>query len=246
MINGLVEIIHGNNPLLMVAAGLAMGLLHAFEPDHLSSMSTQASRTGMGEKTGIRRAGTGFAAKGMLWGAGHTFSIVLAGLLVAGLSLHISGGFFAGAELAAGLVLVALGVMTATGKGIPGRLHMHLHMHPHRHPDGTVHTHPHMHGEGRHTHGHRFYIIGCIQGLAGSGGLVALAASVMPNLESVVYFLVLFGAGSVAGMTAASGLMGLPFALLPRTDRAAKCTRYAISGTALIIGTGMVISLLGA
>ena len=242
MIDGLVEIIRWNNPLLMVAVGLAMGLLHAFEPDHLSSMSTQASRTGMGEKTGIRRAGTGFAAKGMLWGAGHTFSIVLVGLLVAGLSLHISGGFFAGAELAAGLVLVALGVMTAAGKGIPGRLHRH----PHRHPDGTVHTHPHRHGEGRHMHGHRFYIIGCIQGLAGSGGLVALAASAMPSLESVVYFLVLFGAGSVAGMTAASGLMGLPFALLPRTDRAAKCARYAISGTALIIGAGMVISLLGA
>ncbi len=41
MINALVEMLQASNPLLIVIAGLMIGLVHAFEPDHISAVSTQ-------------------------------------------------------------------------------------------------------------------------------------------------------------------------------------------------------------
>ena len=40
---------------------------------------------------------------------------------------------------------------------------------------------------------HKSYLIGCIHGIAGSGSLVALAASTMNSFEMMIYFLILFG-----------------------------------------------------
>lgn len=241
MIDALLEMIYENNPLLMMGAGLIIGLLHAFEPDHLSSVYTQMSgdSTTRYKKTSLKILGTGFAIKGMLWGAGHTFSIVLIGLLVVGLSLHISDSFFIGAEFVVGFMLITLGVITVANRGILSKNHVH----PHKHHNGTIHTHSHGHDE-RHKHGHRFYLIGCIHGIAGSGGLVALTASTMPSFDMVLYFLILFGGGSVIGMTVASGLVGLPFIMLPKIGLAAKYMRYAMSGIALIIGFNIIFTLL--
>ncbi|NND86682.1 MAG: hypothetical protein HKM23_05050 [Nitrosopumilus sp.] len=42
MIDMLIEMLQSNNPFLIILAGLAIGL-HAFEPDHLSAISTQVS-----------------------------------------------------------------------------------------------------------------------------------------------------------------------------------------------------------
>ncbi len=41
MIDNLIEILQLNNPFLIIMAGLMIGLIHAFEPDHISAVSTQ-------------------------------------------------------------------------------------------------------------------------------------------------------------------------------------------------------------
>jgi ABC-type nickel/cobalt efflux system permease component RcnA len=40
----LAGMLQANNPFLIIIAGLMIGLLHAFEPDHLSAVSTQLLR----------------------------------------------------------------------------------------------------------------------------------------------------------------------------------------------------------
>ncbi len=236
MIDGIVEALHAGNPVLMVFAGLAVGLVHAFEPDHLSAVST-LNRIGTvsPKRPDLRRLAVASSLRGMMWGAGHTSSIILVGLLIAGLSLSVPDGLFAGAELAVGLVLIALGVLVARNRGVWSRGHAH----PHTHEDGTSHTHRHTHG-GDHRHGHRAYLIGCLHGLAGSGGLVALMASTAGGFEAVIYFLALFGAGSIAGMSVAGGAMGLPLVLLARTRHAVACLRYAVAGMAVAVGISIV------
>ena len=204
---------------------------------------------------------------GALWGAGHTSAILLVALGVLAFSLSIPGAVFDGLEAAVGLMLVALGVSAWTGTGMlglwrrvlgragRGGAHRHphshaggtVHTHPHSHAGGTVHTHPHSHdgGEGggggsTHRHGHRSYLIGCVHGLAGSGGLIALGASAMGSMEAGISMVLAFGAGSVAGMMLASGTLSLPFAFAARLDRARRAMRAGIGIASVAIGIAIV------
>ena len=242
MIDVLVEILQANNPFLILVAGLVIGLVHAFEPDHISAVSTQIlnnNNNRTSKKTNLKILTVLSSFKGMLWGMGHTSSIVLIGLLIAGLSLSISDTFFLSAEVIVGSMLIFLGIMTAADKSILRQKHTH----PHKHPNGISHTHPHAHNTD-HKHGHKSYIIGCIHGLAGSGSIVALAASTMGSFDIVVYFLVLFGIGSIVGMALASGVLGISFMLLlPKIHLAAKYVRYAIAGVTLVVGINIIFTV---
>jgi len=41
LIDTIIGMLQANNPILIIIAGLMIGLVHAFEPDHLSAVSTQ-------------------------------------------------------------------------------------------------------------------------------------------------------------------------------------------------------------
>lgn len=243
MLEGLIDLLQIGNPYFIVVAGLMIGLLHAFEPDHISAVSTQLlykKRNGSQNiLTSLRKLAIRSSFRGALWGMGHTSSILLIGLLIAGLSLSIPSDFFVGAELIVGLMLVFLALMIYLNKNILKQKHVH----PHQHDDGTSHTHPHDHGV-EHKHGHKSYLIGCIHGLAGSGGIVALTAAGLGSFDMTVYFLALFGVGSIIGMTLASGALGIPFMLLSKKKTVSRYLRYAVASIALVIGSNIVYSII--
>src|SRR5439155_19094095 len=58
---------------LGIVLGILLGLRHAFEPDHLTAISTL-----VGETRGLR----GGALLGALWGIGHTISLVLVAVVL--------------------------------------------------------------------------------------------------------------------------------------------------------------------
>jgi ABC-type nickel/cobalt efflux system permease component RcnA len=242
LIETITELLQANNPFLIIIAGLMIGLLHAFEPDHLSSVSTQllknSNNTSDSKKSSLKSLTIFSSLRGMFWGMGHTSSIILIGLLIAGLSLNIPENFFISAEVLVGLMLIVLGIFTFANKSIFKQKHVH----PHTHPNGMSHTHSHTHNVD-HKHGHKSYLIGCIHGIAGSGALVALVASTMNGFDMMIYFLILFGIGSIIGMTVASGVMGLPLILLSKISSATKYLRYTISGVTFIIGLNIVITV---
>ena len=243
MLEFIFDLVASTNPALIVIAGLTIGLIHAFEPDHLSAVSTQllhkTNPSQNSKKMEIKKITISSSIRGMIWGVGHTSSVVLIGLLIAGLSLTISSDFFVGAEFLVGLMLMGLGVLTAMNKTFFKREHIH----PHSHKNGLTHTHPHSH-VGDHNHTHKSYIIGSIHGLAGSGSLVALTASSIHGFDMLISFLILFGVGSIIGMAAASGIMGLPLALLSKINDIAKYLRFLISGITLLIGANIIFSIL--
>ncbi len=235
-------LLQANNPLLIIIAGLMIGLIHAFEPDHLSAVSTQLlqnkNTTSGSKKIGLRSLTISSSLRGALWGMGHTSSIILIGLLIAGLSLNIPDNFFISAEVVVGFMLIILAIFTFANKSIFKQKHIH----PHEHSNGISHTHFHTHNE-NHKHGHKAYLIGCVHGIAGSGGLVALTASTMNGFDMMIYFLILFGIGSIIGMTVASGILGLPFILLSKISSVSKYLRYAIAGITFIIGINIVFTI---
>ena len=235
----LAGMLQANNPFLIIIAGLLIGLVHAFEPDHIGAMSTQLIKnTNKSKKQDLRNLTVVASLKGALWGAGHTSSIILIGLLIAGLSLNIPDNFFISAEVIVGFMLIILGIFTFTNRSIFKQKHIH----PHKHSNGISHTHPHTHNED-HKHGHRAYLIGCIHGVAGSGSLVALTAATMNGFDMMIYFLILFGIGSIIGMTVASGVIGLPFIFLSKVGSVTKYLRYVIASITFIIGINIIFSI---
>ena len=240
MIDFFIELFQTQNHFLILAAGAMVGLIHAFEPDHVSAMSTQimSGKSSLTKKQSLKNLTAISSWRGMIWGFGHTSSIIIIGVLIAGLSLNIGNEFFLGAELIVGIMLIFLGVFTLRNRNILGQTHIH----PHTHENGISHVHTHNHTND-HKHDHKSFIIGSIHGIAGSGSIVALTASVFMGFETMMYFLVLFGIGSIVGMAVISGIIGLPFILSSKMKQVTRYLRYGISGITILIGTNVILTI---
>ena len=202
----------GMSVLLPSLVGLALGMRHALEPDHLAAVSTLA---------GEQRGGTGAGLRlGAFWGLGHTASLVLVGGSLALLGAQMPAQLGLCFELAVGLMISALGlraVRRALVEGRAGATHAHAHG-----PLTHVHAAPpeHLHLR-RWTLATRPLLIGVLHGLAGSGALTALVLAELPTAAARLTYIVLFGAGSVVGMALLTGLAGVPLMRLARAPRAA-------------------------
>ena len=115
-------------------------------------------------------------------------------------------------------------------------------MHSHAHKDGTIHTHPHDHN-GDHKHSHKSYLIGCIHGLAGSGALLVVIAGTLSNIQDILSFILIFGVGSIIGMTLVSSLIGIPFALSNKALSLEKTLRYVVGSVSFLIGISIIYEI---
>src|SRR5260370_4061192 len=123
---------------------------HATDPDHVIAVSTIVSRERSIAKAGLI---------GILWGCGHTLTIVAVGaaIILFGLAIPVRAGLTM--EFSVGLMLVLLGVLNLTGamKWLSEKLspahprvtgeHAHLHEH-----DSQVHFHWHSHAAAEDHH----------------------------------------------------------------------------------------------
>jgi len=228
------------SPVLVLGLGLSMGLQHALEPDHVAAVSTQISRGKLMQKSTSQAIKSGTIRSsiiGAFWGAGHTTTLVLMGLIVYALAVRIEQNVFSSLELIVGIMLVFLAVITLRNKKIT------LHKHPHQHKDGSIHYDSHDHADSDHKHTHKSYLIGCIHGLAGSGSLVVLTAATLSNVGMILGFILIFGIGSMIGMILVSGIMGVPFALSGKTVKINKISRYVAGVFSLIIGANIVYQI---
>ncbi|MDX2093192.1 MAG: hypothetical protein SFX73_35440 [Kofleriaceae bacterium] len=211
-----------------VLLGLAVGLRHAFEPDHLTAVATLATETRDPKKG---------AALGALWGLGHTVSLVIVGIVLIALGEALPAQLAAWFELSVSFVLIALGaraLVRAWKQGLVGPSHQHAHgghAHLHAGPDAHVHL-------GRWTLAWRPLAVGIVHGLAGSGALTALVFAQLPSTAGRIAYIALFGLGSIAGMAVASALVGASLRSLVRWQRT-----VTIGAGMLSIGFGIVWSL---
>lgn len=198
--------------LLPSLVGLALGMRHALEPDHLAAVSTLASAEHGGMRAGLRL--------GVFWGLGHSLSLLAVGGTLALLGAQMPaqlGVFF---ELAVAAMIVTLGLramMKALKEGRAGNEHTHVHgalTHTHTAPSEHLHL-------SRWTLATRPLLIGLMHGLAGSGALTALVLAELPTAAERLSYIVLFGSGSVVGMSLLTGLAGVPMMKIARTPRLA-------------------------
>lgn len=236
-----IEILKNSSPILVALIGTAIGFQHAFEPDHLSAVSTQLiKRKEIGKiSLGVFvRHSLKSSILGVIWGAGHTTTILLIGILVALFSLTIPENLFNVFEIGVGIMLLYLAIRL-----IMQNNHFKMHIHPHTHENSVTHIHPHTHDD-EHKHSHRSYLIGCIHGIAGSGGIVILVSSTLSSFDSSLSFILLFCLGSMIGMSLASGLLGIPLLIWQKKPNVCKFLRYSICVITIVIGISIISEII--
>ena len=202
--------------LAVLGLGLAFGLKHATEADHIVAVSTIVS-----EHRSLWRS----VVVGALWGMGHTASLIAVGIVVLALRVVIPDWVASWLEFGVALMIIGLGA-SALVRALRNRREFHLHRHQH---DGLSHVHVHFHDrETEHaeqvaTHSHvvsvvgiKPFLVGAMHGLAGSAALMLLVLAQTQSLIVGMVYLGVFGVGSIFGMVLMSGLVGLPFALTSR------------------------------
>jgi len=216
--------------LSIIALGFFLGMRHATDPDHVIAVTTIVSR-----QQSIRQAGL----IGILWGIGHTITILIVGAGIILFNLVIPPRIGLAMELAVGLMLILLGILNLTGvmQWLTLRLtpaHDHssvIHSHAHTH-DGKTHTHVHGHNPEVHMHlesvpNSRFGMtlkrigvyqflrplaVGLVHGLAGSAAVALLVLSTIREPRWAIAYLLVFGVGTIAGMMLITMAIGAPFA----------------------------------
>lgn len=235
----------------VILLGLLLGVQHATDPDHVVAVATIVSQ---------RPRFSSGALIGALWGAGHTLTIAAVGGAIILLNLRVSASVGLALELAVAVMLVVLGG-TRLAWTFGGRGHMrpeHLraphdhggkaafHSHPHAH-DGVSHSHSHLHPSGSLAQalqavgirqGLKSAAIGVVHGLAGSAAVALLVLGTIRHPYWAVAYLLVFGAGTIAGMMAVTAALTLPFQLT--------AGRFAGLNRAVAAGTGAVSLCLGA
>lgn len=213
--------------------GFVIGLYHVLEADHVAAVSALVCG-----RSDIRR----IANHGAIWGLGHTLALLLVGGGAVLLKAALDPAFTNRIELFVGIMMVGLG-----GHLLYRLRRDRIHLHTHRHADGTVHFHAHSHGGddaahgvSRHDHVHsraswvRTLLVGLVQGMAGSAALLVLGAAALDTPVTGLVFILLFGLGSIAGMTALSVVIAFPLTFTARRLTGANTALQSVVGLATV------------
>ena len=202
--------------LSVTLLGFLLGMRHATDPDHVVAVTTIVA-----QQRSLGRA----ARTGVLWGIGHTATIMLVGGVIIVLKVRLSAippRVGLSLEFAVAVMLVVLGLLTLAGG-------------ERRVADSTA----------------RPLTVGFIHGLAGSAAVATLPqVALIPNPVWAVTYLAVFGVGTIAGMMLITASIAAPsllavnrFAGLNRTLRIASGVASIAFGLFLAHRSGFVDGL---
>jgi len=231
------------NTLTFLSLGFAVGFAHALDADHVAAVAA------MMKDSDNRR---GAMARGAAWGLGHTLSLFVICSVVLLLGVSISGAVEAALELAVGILIAILGLRVIFKLQSEG-----IHIHAHEH-DGSRHIHAHSHAgdPDRHemaTHEHQHVTrallptlgIGLVHGAAGSAGLLVLIVATAGSTAEAMTAFVVFGAGSLIGMTLLTAAASYPLGYIHRGAAWMRRTlALTIGGLALLVGGSVIMDSL--
>jgi hypothetical protein len=213
-------------PLAIALLGLLLGMRHATDPDHVIAVTTILSR---------ERRLVVVARVGVVWGLGHTLTVLLVGAAIIVFKIAIPARLGLAMEFAVAVVLIMLGVGAAASLIRKAATRMRasssedeglvVHAHAHAHGD-AVHLHPHVHvGPHENTddamhHDHR------------------IPADRLPPLAARRPLLRSFAVGLVHGLAGSAAIALLVLSAIPQPLWATLYLAIFCVGT--IIGMGLI------
>jgi len=200
--------------LVVIGIGFLLGMRHAIDPDHVVAVTTIVSR-----QRNIWRAGW----VGVVWGVGHTITIVAVGAAIILFDLAIPTRVGLAMELTVGLMLILLGMLNLTGvtQWITDRF-----------------TSGHSHEpavRAQRIGSYQFIrplAVGIVHGLAGSAAVALLVLTTIRDVRWAVIYLLVFGVGTIGGMMVITMIIGVPFAYTGK--------RFSSFNRALVVGSGII------
>ena len=186
--------------LSVTVLGFLLGMRHATDPDHVVAVTTIVS-----QQRSLARA----ARTGILWGIGHTTTILLVGGAIIVLKVQLSAipprvGLTL--EFAVAVMLVVLGLLTLAGG-------------ERRVADSTA----------------RPLTVGFVHGLAGSAAVATLPqVALIPNPMWALAYLAVFGLGTIVGMLLITASIAAPSLLATHRFAGLNRTLRIASGVASI------------
>jgi hypothetical protein len=193
--------------LSVLLLGFLLGMRHATDPDHVVAVTTIVS-----QQRSLARA----ARTGVLWGIGHTATILLVGGAIIVLKVQLDGippRLGLSLEFAVAVMLVVLGLLTLAGG-------------ERRVADSTS----------------RPLTVGFVHGLAGSAAVATLPqVALIPDPRWAAGYLAVFGVGTIAGMLLVTVSIAAPSLFATRRFAGMNRTLRIASGVASI-GFGLLLA----
>jgi hypothetical protein len=207
--------------------GLAQGVRHALEPDHLAAVSTLVAD---------RRSPRQAASYAVAWGLGHALVLMAFGGALILVRARLPDRVAAVLELGVAAMLVVLGVRALRRAWTQGAAVAASHARGHATADHD-HAAPadHVHVRGL-TLLKQPLVVGCVHGLAGSGALASVVLAQVASPLAGLATMAVYGLGAALGMAMLAGVAGVPLARLVRTRRGGPILLGTTGGLSLLLG----------
>ena len=168
-------------PLAVIALGFVLGVRHATDPDHVVAVTAIAARS--------RRIAPA-ALVGVLWGLGHSLTILLVGGAIVLFNLVVPPRVGLAFEFAVGLALAVVGAINVFGRHAP-----------HDQQPASVPT-------------GRAFGLGLVHGLAGSAAVALLVLAAVQDARTGLVYLAVFSLGTILGMVGITVGLAAPLKLV--------------------------------
>lgn len=183
----------------ILALGFFLGMRHATDSDHVIAVTTIVSRA---------KSARAALWVGALWGLGHSATILTVGGAIVLFGWVIPPRLGLSMEMSVAVMLIVLGAMNLSGAlsriDQVAKGHQHGEIEevsvPHAHPRAPL----------------RPLLIGVVHGLAGSAAVALLVLTTIKSAGMALFYLAIFGAGTMAGMMLLTLAMALPISAFSR------------------------------
>jgi len=214
----------------ILALGFFLGMRHATDADHVVAVSAIVSR---------KRSLGAAAPIGILWGLGHTLTLLLVGGAIVLFGIVIPPHVGLGMELSVACMLVLLGglnlrsVLQEAREAATARA------------AGRSHTHVPSDAAGwLRGHSLRPLVVGSVHGLAGSAAVALLVLGTIRDAVSALCYLGIFGVGTVAGMLLITSAFAIPVAAVAgRFERLHRALGTATGLSSIALGALLVYQI---
>lgn len=198
----------------ILALGFFLGMRHATDSDHVIAVTTIVSRA---------RSARAALWVGALWGLGHSATILTVGGAIVLFGWVIPPRLGLSMEMSVAVMLIVLGAMNLSGALSRINQIARNHQHPGETEEPAA---PHVHVRAP----LRPLVIGVVHGLAGSAAVTLLVLTTIKSASMALFYLAIFGAGTVAGMMLLTWAMALPISALSRRFQNAEQLMARVTG----------------